>query len=55
MNDFAKAALTGTATVLLRHDDGGVITLTLNRPAQYNSLSCAMLAALQTALDEDLT
>jgi enoyl-CoA hydratase/carnithine racemase len=37
--------------VLTRGDEEGVTTLTLNRPAQYNALSEAMLAALQTALD----
>jgi enoyl-CoA hydratase/carnithine racemase len=30
---------------------GGVITLTLNRPAQFNTLSEEMLAALQAAFD----
>lgn len=42
------------APLLLRTDhDGaaGVTTLTLNRPAQFNLLSSAMLAALQDALD----
>lgn len=37
--------------VLLRHDEGGIATLTLNRPGQYNALSEAMLAALQGELD----
>lgn len=37
--------------LLLRRDDGGVATLTFNRPARYNPLSEAMLDALQTALD----
>ena len=37
--------------ILLRSDNAGVTTLTLNRPAQYNALSGAMLDALQTALD----
>lgn len=46
-----------TATVdsgdalVLRQDEACVATLTLNRPKQYNALSQAMLAALQTALD----
>ena len=39
-------------SVLLRHDDHGVTTLTLNRPAQYNAMSSAMLDALQVALDD---
>ena len=37
--------------LLLKQQAGGVVTLTLNRPAQFNSLSEEMLAALQTALD----
>jgi enoyl-CoA hydratase/carnithine racemase len=36
---------------LLRSDAGGVSTLTLNRPAQFNALSMEMLDALQAALD----
>jgi enoyl-CoA hydratase/carnithine racemase len=31
--------------------DGGVLTLTLNRPAQFNALSAGMMAALQAALE----
>jgi len=38
------------ADVLLREDAGGVATLTLNRPEQYNALSAALIAALQSAL-----
>jgi len=37
--------------ILLRADKGGVATLTLNRPGQFNSLSEEMLTELQTALD----
>ena len=37
--------------LVLRRDQAGVTTLTLNRPKQYNALSQAMLSALQTALD----
>lgn len=37
--------------ILLRQDHEGVCTLTLNRPAQFNSLSEEMLAELQAALD----
>lgn len=36
---------------LLQTRRGPVATLTLNRPAQYNALSEALLAELQTALD----
>jgi len=38
--------------ILLRDDNNGVTTLTLNRPKQFNALSQRMLAALQEALDE---
>ncbi len=37
--------------ILLRHDQGGITTLTLNRPKQYNALSEEMLHELQTALE----
>ncbi len=37
--------------LVLRQDEAGVATLTLNRPKQYNALSQAMLSALQAALD----
>ncbi|HEX8987015.1 MAG TPA: enoyl-CoA hydratase [Rhodocyclaceae bacterium] len=37
--------------ILLRADEGGVATLTLNRPGQFNSLSEELLAELQDALD----
>ena len=38
--------------MLLRHDDGGVTTLTLNRPHQFNTLSYEMLETLIAAVDE---
>jgi enoyl-CoA hydratase/carnithine racemase len=37
--------------ILLRHENNGVVTLTLNRPKQFNALSQAMLSALQGELD----
>ena len=37
--------------VLVRHDDNGVATLTLNRPSQFNSLSDALIDALQSSLE----
>ena len=37
--------------ILLRSEAGGVVTLSLNRPRQYNALSEAMLDALTAALD----
>lgn len=39
-------------TLLLRHDHEGVVTLTLNRPAQFNALSTELLTELQAALDK---
>jgi enoyl-CoA hydratase/carnithine racemase len=38
--------------VLNSRDARGVVTLTLNRPQAFNSLSQALLAALQTELDQ---
>ena len=38
--------------LVTRQNNGGVTTLTLNRPRQYNVLSTGMLAALQQALDD---
>jgi enoyl-CoA hydratase/carnithine racemase len=40
-----------TDAVLYLRDDRGVVTLTMNRPANFNALSGEMLAALQAALD----
>src|SRR5471032_2881567 len=40
-----------TEALVLREDDGELVTLHLNRPAQFNALSSAMLAALQAELD----
>ncbi|MBK8050589.1 MAG: enoyl-CoA hydratase [Anaerolineales bacterium] len=37
--------------LVLRTDEGGVATLTLNRPRQFNALSSAMIAAIQNELD----
>lgn len=37
---------------LLRQDDRGVVTLTLNRPDQFNPLSEAMLGALEVEIAE---
>ena len=45
------APVTAPESILLRQDAGGVATLTLNRPQQFNALSSEMLDALQTALD----
>jgi enoyl-CoA hydratase/carnithine racemase len=40
-----------SAPVLERRDARGVVTLTMNRPANFNALSEEMLGALQAALD----
>jgi enoyl-CoA hydratase/carnithine racemase len=42
--------MTEEALVLQQKDERGVVTLTLNRPQAFNSLSEAMLEALQVAL-----
>lgn len=47
----AVPEIAANQSVLLRADDGGVATLTLNRPRQYNALTAEMLAALQAQLD----
>jgi len=39
------------APILLRNDDAGIATLTLNRPAQRNALSRALMTALQREID----
>jgi enoyl-CoA hydratase/carnithine racemase len=36
---------------VVAQQDGGVVTLTLNRPAQFNALSSAMMDALQAELE----
>lgn len=40
------------APILLRSQQTAVLTLTLNRPSAGNALSSAMIAALQSALDD---
>lgn len=43
--------MTVEAAVIEARDARGVVTLTMNRPANFNALSEEMLAALQAALD----
>ena len=38
-------------SLVLREDTGGIATLALNRPAQFNAINGAMLTALQSSLD----
>ena len=54
MNARAETIAAGAASaepVLLRRDEAGIAWLTLNRPAQRNALSIALMAALQAELD----
>ncbi len=44
--------MTGENSLVLRQDDPGVTTLTLNRPQARNALSRAMLRALHRACDD---
>jgi len=48
----SASASTGNAQLLVRSDAGGVATLTLNRPNQFNALSEELLAALQETLED---
>jgi len=47
----SSASEINPAPVLLQNSQNGIVTLTLNRPAQYNALSAELLTALQSALD----
>ncbi|MGE5201705.1 MAG: enoyl-CoA hydratase [Acidobacteriota bacterium] len=54
MSARAETVATGAASaepVLLRRDEAGIVWLTLNRPAQRNALSIALMAALQAEID----
>ena len=44
-----------TEDLILRHDQGAIATLTLNRPTALNALSDTMIAALTDALDRIAT
>ena len=46
-----QATQTADGPVLLRRDDSGVATLTLNRPQARNALSLALMERLQAALE----
>ncbi len=49
---MAQTATEIDSEYVLRSDNSGIATLTLNRPAQYNALSEEMLTAIQQALDD---
>jgi len=51
MIDTNMPAASSPTALVLRADRDGVATLTLNRPAQYNALSAALLIELQAALE----
>ena len=46
----ATALQTSDEPILLREDAGGIATVTLNRPKQFNALSEALLTELQSTL-----
>jgi enoyl-CoA hydratase/carnithine racemase len=48
---MTAAAADNPGPLVLRADAGGIATLTLNRPGQFNALNGALLAALQFELD----
>lgn len=52
MPTSATTVSTAAGSVLLQTRSGGIVTLTLNRPEQYNALSSSLIAALQAAVDE---
>jgi len=43
---------TSNEAILLRADHAGVVTLTLNRPTQFNALSTELLTELHTELEK---
>ena len=45
-------AVAGQQSLLLRHVADGVVTLTLNRPKQFNAISSAMLTEMEAAVDD---
>ena len=52
MPDATAAAHSATDATLLRRNDNGIATLTLNRPQQFNAISSTMLTALEAAIED---
>ncbi len=48
---LSNTAIDANDPLVIREDREGVVTLTLNRPKQFNALSVEMLAAMQIELD----
>ena len=51
MNSPDSARTLAAESPVLRTDAGGIATLTLNRPAQFNAISAELLDAMQAALE----
>ncbi len=47
----AQSATSGNDPILLRHDEDGIATLTLNRPDKFNALSTELMGLIQQELD----
>jgi enoyl-CoA hydratase/carnithine racemase len=47
----SPAAVASRESILIREDMGGITTLTLNRPQQFNAISAALLTELEAALE----
>ena len=50
-SESTVASRVDAGPVLLRTSDNGVVTLTMNRPRQFNAISMRMLEAMQRELD----
>ena len=47
----ATSATSGNDPILLRHDEDGIATLTLNRPDKFNALSTELMGLIEQQLD----
>src|SRR5436190_19090518 len=50
-SDSTVAARVDAGPVVLRAQENGIVTLTMNRPRQFNAISMQMLEAMQSELD----